>query len=560
MTPNDEEVIEACIAAGLLTRPQVECLRQQKPEANLLSILLKTRLLTQEKATQALAAYHGMEYVVLSSTSISPEILRVLPRHIVLHYRVLPFQKHNDQFVMAISDPGNLPAMDSIRALFHNPVEFVCVAPDQLDQALLRHYGNAEEAPVNPSPKSEANRTQYRIQDERKHDDTPVITMVSNLILEAYERRASDIHLEPMGSRLRIRFRIDGILQEVQSLPSTLQGTMMSRLKIMSGSMNIAEKRIPQDGRIQFRIKAQSLDLRVATLPTIHGESAVIRILDKSSLILSLSNLGFSGNDQATFENLITAPHGMILITGPTGSGKTTTLYACLHSINKSDQKLITVEDPIEYQIPGINQVQINVAIGLTFPAALRSILRQAPNILMIGEIRDYETASIAMHASLTGHLVFSTLHTNDAPGAIARLVDIGIPPFLISSSVRAVIAQRLVRRLCPHCKKPTKLSEHERNLLHLKSYTIPGAQLMAPVGCNACRSKGYKGRMGIFEIFVLDDGLRHLINHSAPPVELRFHACKKSGMQSLAQDGARKVLAGLTTPQEVIANITELL
>ena len=308
-------------------------------------------------------------------------------------------------------------------------------------------------------------RSGYRlaVRTTRDQGDSAIIKLVSLLILEAFKIKASDIHLEPLEKRFRVRFRIDGVLQEMQNPPKKLQSAIVSRLKIMSGTMSIAEKRLPQDGRIQVKMGKKSIDLRVSTIPTNHGESVVMRILDKSGLSLGLPELGFLTDDQGTFERLITLPDGILLVTGPTGSGKTTTLYACLNVINRPDRKIITVEDPVEYQMAGINQVQVNADIGMTFPAALRSMLRQAPNIIMIGEIRDFETASIAINASLTGHLVFSTLHTNDAPGAVARLVDMGVKPFLVATSIRAILAQRLVRKLCPNCKKPGQLERRGR-------------------------------------------------------------------------------------------------
>ena len=384
--------------------------------------------------------------------------------------------------------------------------------------------------------------------------DAPVIKLVSMLLLEAYTNRASDIHIEPLESKLRVRFRIDGVLQEMQSPPKRLHSAIVSRLKIMSRSMSIAEKRLPQDGRIQVRVGEKSVDLRVSTIPTVQGESVVMRILDKTSLMLGLPDLGFLSDDQAKFEQCINLPDGIILVTGPTGSGKTTTLYGCLNYMNKPDRKLITVEDPVEYQMNGINQVPVNVSIGMTFPVALRSILRQAPNIIMIGEIRDNETASIAVNASLTGHLVLSTLHTNDAPSAIARLVDIGVKPFLVSSSVRAVVAQRLVRRLCPKCKQPGDLSEYEMSALQIEPGMLAQARVMQPVGCEACRGKGFKGRMGIFEMFLVDDEVRNMINNNASTIALRQRA-RELGMRTLREDGVRKVLSGSTTADEVISS-----
>ena len=321
----------------------------------------------------------------------------------------------------------------------------------------------------------------------------------------------------------------------------------------MTGSMSIAEKRLPQDGRIQVKIKRKPIDLRVSIIPTNHGESVVMRVLDKSSLMLGLAELGFFSDDQETFERLIKLPDGILLVTGPTGSGKTSTLYACLNHINKPDRKIITVEEPIEYQMNGINQVQVNPEIGMTFPAALRSILRQAPNVIMIGEIRDLETANIATAASLTGHLVFSTLHTNDAPSAVARLIDIGVQPFLIASSVRAIMAQRLVRRLCTDCKQPGELSETDLRALRIEPSQLREAQVMKPVGCEQCRKTGYKGRMGIFEIFVIDDEVRHMINKRSSTLLLRQRA-RALGMRNLREDGMRKILAGLTSAEQVIS------
>ena len=373
------------------------------------------------------------------------------------------------------------------------------------------------------------------------------------LLIEAHRLGASDIHLEPMDKKFRVRFRIDGVMQEMQAPPKRLQSAIVSRLKIMSASMSIAEKRLPQDGRIQVKIKKKPIDLRVSTIPTNHGESIVMRVLDKSSLLFGLPELGFFSDDQEIFERLIKLPDGVLLVTGPTGSGKTSTLYACLNYINKPDRKIITVEEPIEYQMNGINQVQVNPEIGMTFPAALRSILRQAPNVIMIGEIRDLETASIATTASLTGHLVFSTLHTNDAPSAVARLIDIGVQPFLVASSVRAIMAQRLVRRLCKNCKQPGELTETDLRALRIEPGQLSEAQVMKPIGCEQCRQIGYKGRTGIFEIFIIDDEARHMINKRSSTLMLRQRA-RELGMRTLREDGVRKVLAGLTSAEEVIS------
>ena len=381
--------------------------------------------------------------------------------------------------------------------------------------------------------------------------DSQIIKLVSLIILEAQRNRASDIHLEPMEKRFRVRYRIDGVLREVQNPPKKLQPVIISRLKLMAG-MKLAEKRVPQDGRIQINAAGEDLDLRVSTVPASHGESIVMRILSKQSLQLGLAKLGLFADDQQVFEKVISMPDGIILITGPTGSGKTTTLYACLNHLNRPDRKIITVEDPVEYQISGINQVHVREDIGLTFPAVLRSILRQAPNIIMVGEIRDFDTAEIAINASLTGHLVFSTLHTNDAPSAIARLLDLGVKPFLLASSLRCTMAQRLVRVICEKCKEPYTPAESELKGLGPAVAQFTNVQLSRGKGCSACGQSGYFGRKGIYEIFVITEEVQSLIYRQLPASDLRIKA-RELGMRTLREDGLRKVLSGITTLEEVI-------
>jgi len=381
--------------------------------------------------------------------------------------------------------------------------------------------------------------------------DAPLIRLVNQIIIDAYKMRASDIHLEPMAKKFRLRYRIDGVLHEMKSPPKRLQPSVVARLKIQS-NMSISEHRVPQDGRIQTSVGEKTIDLRVSCLPTNHGESIVMRILDKEGLRLGLAELGFFSDDQQTFERLIGLPDGIILVTGPTGSGKTTTLYSCLHFINRPDRKIITVEDPVEYILAGINQVQVNETVGLTFAGALRAILRQAPNIVMIGEIRDMETASIAINASLTGHLVFSTLHTNDAPSAVTRLIDIGVKPFLVASSTRAMMAQRLVRKICKKCIQPYTPTDAEVRSMNLDATAVQNATMKHGRGCDNCNNTGHRGRMGIFEVFVIDDEVRKLIYDKVASSVLRQRA-REMGMRTLREDGIRKVLAGLTTPEEVI-------
>ena len=388
--------------------------------------------------------------------------------------------------------------------------------------------------------------------EEASEDDAPIIRLVSTMLLEAFKLGASDIHIEPMETTLRFRYRIDGKLIEADNHPKKLHPAIVARIKVMSGTMSIAEKRLPQDGRIQIRVAGKEVDLRVSSVPSNHGESIVMRILDKSALMLGLPELGFFSDDQDDINELIRMPDGIILVTGPTGSGKTTTLYGCLNTINKPDRKIITVEDPVEYELPGINQVMVKTDIGMTFAAALRAMMRQAPNVIMLGEIRDEETAGIAIQAALTGHLVFSTLHTNDAPGAVARLVDIGVKRFLIASAVRAIIAQRLVRKLCPNCKLPASLTERDMRTLNLDVRQVAESNIMGPKGCEMCRNLGYRGRMGIFELFKIDDEVRHLINEDLTSPQLRRRA-RELGMRTLREDGIRKVLAGITAPEEIL-------
>jgi type IV pilus assembly protein PilB len=559
MQPNENYVLDLLQDAGLVSRKQIESARAKLNGANnIVDLLVKDGVVSDADVSRTLATQAHMDWVDISARIIPPDVIKQIRGEDARRFKVIPVASGETGLVVAISDPLDIDTIDSLSFLLQREIELVCTSPQKIREALIKYYGTADEA---------ADVIQEKIGEdvdlgleiaeggaaEGDAADAPIIRMVSMLLIEAHRLGASDIHLEPLDKKFRVRFRIDGVLQEMQAPPKRLQSAIVSRLKIMTGSMSIAEKRLPQDGRIQVKIKKKPLDLRVSTIPTNHGESVVMRLLDKSSLMLGLPELGFLSDDQETFERLLRLPDGILLVTGPTGSGKTSTLYACLNYINKPDRKIITVEEPIEYQMNGINQVQVNTDIGMTFPAALRSILRQAPNIIMIGEIRDLETASIATNASLTGHLVFSTLHTNDAPSAVARLIDIGVQPFLIASSVRAIMAQRLVRRLCANCKEPGELSETELRALHLDAGQLRDAQVMKPVGCDQCRKTGYKGRMGIFEMFVIDDEVRHMINTRRPTLLLRQRA-RELGMRTLREDGIRKVLGGLTSAEEVIS------
>ena len=546
MPANDEYVIAILKDVGLMSSEQADDLAGRTGGLHMVETLIKEGTVSAEDVARTIASQNGMDFVDLSQVTPSPELVILLSPETARRYKTIPVSEHDGSLVLAIADPMDFEAFDSIGFLLKRPVEFVCAVPSQIKDKIERLY---------PQGLEELSRAVVTEEEEyTDNDDAPIIRLVSSLLIEAQNHRASDIHIEPMEKRLRIRYRIDGNLQEMQSPPKKLQGAIISRLKIMTSSMNIAEKRLPQDGRIQVKVGEKMIDLRVSSVPTVHGESIVMRILDKSSLMLGLPELGFMSDDQATFERLVAMPDGIILVTGPTGSGKTTTLYGCLNYMNRPDRKIITVEEPVEYQMTGINQVQVNAEVGMTFAAALRAMLRQAPNIIMLGEIRDKETAEIAINASLTGHLVLSTLHTNDAPSAVARLVDIGVQPFLVSSAVRGIMAQRLVRKLCVNCKVPGEMSEYEARALNLDSSQLSKATVMRAVGCEKCRGKGFRGRMGIFEIFVADDEVRQMINRSATTLQLR-HRSREMGMRTLREDGIRKVLAGLTTPEEVISS-----
>ena len=556
MSQNDDYIVEILRDLGMVTLAQVENARSNMVPDGLVSTLVQNGVISELDVARTLAAQNSMEFVDLENTQVDRKLIDLLDADDARRYQAIPIGIRDGILIIALSDPMAMHNMDGITYKLRREIEFVCSTQEAVKKLIIRYYGDADDAasallkgvtlPSGTESKEDDDETE-------KEGDAPIIKLVSLLLLEAYTNRASDIHIEPLETKLRIRFRIDGVLQEMQAPPKRLHSAIVSRIKIMSRSMSIAERRLPQDGRIQIRLGDKSVDLRVSTIPTVHGESVVMRILDKTSLMLGLPDLGFLSDDQAKFEQCIALPDGIILVTGPTGSGKTTTLYGCLNYMNKPDRKLITVEDPVEYQMNGINQVPVNASIGMTFPAALRSMLRQAPNIIMIGEIRDYETASIAVNASLTGHLVLSTLHTNDAPSAIARLVDIGIKPFLVSSSVRAVVAQRLVRKLCTFCRAAGELTEYEMAALQVEPGMLKQASVMRPIGCDKCRGKGFRGRMGIFEMFLVDDEVRNMINNNASTIALRQRA-RELGMRTLREDGVRKVLSGMTTADEVIS------
>ena len=551
MTSNDEYVVQLLTERGYLTDEQVSAAAGSMKAENetTLDVLVSGGTVDEDTVLGTIADQFGLKYCHIDTEAISADVTKTVTDEIAKKYGVVPVLASEDSVTVALIDPMGYDAIDSLRYVLHGKdVEAVLCPIAEAKAAQAKLYSDAGAADVSTRDDADFG------DDTAAGDDSAVIKLANMIITTAIKMKASDIHIEPMEKEFRIRYRIDGALRKMDSPPKRLQGAIISRFKIMS-KMKISEKRIPQDGRIQITVGGRDLDLRVSSVPTNHGESIVMRILDKSNLSLGLPQLGFLSDDQTTFEKLIKLPDGVVLVTGPTGSGKTTTLYACLGQINTPDKKLITVEDPVEYQLSGINQVQVNKDVGLDFSAALRSILRQAPNIVMIGEIRDAETADIAMEAALTGHLVFSTLHTNDAPSAVTRLLDIGVKPFLVASALRAAMAQRLVRAICEKCKESYTPTEREIKMLtglaSGTTATVPDTMYHG-VGCDRCGKTGYKGRKGIFEIFKVDDTIQRLIFDHAPATLLRQRA-REMGMRTLREDGMLKVASGMTSLAEVL-------
>ena len=566
---DSDYVLELLQENGFVTKEQVDegwkKVADSDGELDILDALKSLRYVDEQEIINMLAQQYGLETIDLSAFIIPDEVLAALPAETARQYQVVPVMLHDDILTVAMADPTDMETVDTLRYILKRDVEAVIAPIKQIQKILEASYGGLEgtvdsyvgsvdtsKLEVVQTDEDEATKEAMKAANSNPEDDAPIIKLVSLLIYNAFKLRASDIHLEPMEKKFRIRYRIDGALREMESPPKYLQTNIISRIKIMS-KMDISEKRVPQDGRIQIEVSGVGLDLRVSTIPTTHGESIVMRILDKSSIQLDIPKLGFYTDDQEKIDRIISMPDGIFLVTGPTGSGKTTSLYAFLNTINKPNRKIITVEDPVEYQLSGINQVQVNPIVQMTFSNALRAMLRQAPNIIMVGEIRDLETADIAINASLTGHLVFSTLHTNDAPSSVTRLIDMGVKPFLVASSVRAIMAQRLVRRVCKNCMEPYKPSPDEIRLLNLDKDYLDSANLVHGRGCPTCGGTGYKGRMGIYEIFLITEDMQYLIYNKESSDKLRA-AARQSGMRTLREDGLRKAAAGTTTVSEVRA------
>lgn len=561
MAAKDDYLVDSLVEMGWITEEDLAPVRSEADETGegVVDTLIAKGVLSEQVVAQAKASQFGAEYIDLGEMKLGDDIISAIPRHIVKKYTVVPVNSTEDTITVALGDPSDLDTVDSLNHLLNKQINIVVASPKDIEEAIDRYYGTRDDS----VGKMIQDITEGEVQISTLGNvgtiedgavvaaDAPIIKLVNQVIVDAFKLGASDIHLEPMEKDFRLRYRIDGVLHEMKGPPKRLQGSIIARLKIQS-NMSISEKRIPLDGRINTNVGGKSIDLRVSSIPTNHGESIVMRILDKEGLKLGLPELGFFADDQRTFEHLIGLPDGILLVTGPTGSGKTTTLYSCLNFINRPDRKIITVEDPVEYQMAGINQVQVQEQIGFTFAAALRAMLRQAPNIVMLGEIRDMETATIAINASLTGHLVFSTLHTNDAPGAVTRLIDIGIKPFLVASATRALMAQRLVRRICKNCIQPFEPLESDLRSVGIDPATVEDPQYKKGKGCSKCNGTGYKGRFGLFEVFVINDEARKLIYEKVPSSVLRVQA-REMGMRTLREDGKRKVIAGLTTIEEVM-------
>src|SRR5437867_4002190 len=565
--PVNRRLGDLLVADGLLTQAQLQkALGEQKGSTEKLgSILIKLGFINEEQLIGFLSRQYGVPSITLSQLEIDPGVLRLVPAPIAKKYEIIPVRRMGNSLAVAMADPTNVFALDDIAFMTNLQVLPLVASQTAIRKAIDRHYESKTEAIQSAMQDFTADLANVEVvegEDEtgtkvdvfelkESADEAPVVKLVNMVLVDAIQKGASDIHFETYEKVFRIRFRMDGVLHEMLAPPKRLESAILSRLKIMS-NLDIAERRLPQDGRIKLRYSSREIDFRVSTLPTIFGEKAVLRILDKESLKLDLTQLGFDDWSLDKFNAAIHQPYGMVLITGPTGSGKTTTLYSGIHTINSPDVNIMTAEDPVEYNLKGVNQVQINEGVGRTFAAALRSFLRQDPDVILVGETRDLETAQISIRAALTGHLVFTTLHTNDCPSTIARLLDMGIPPFLVSSSLLLILAQRLGRKVCKDCKEPYEVDEDS---LLPYGHVLTGVgrtQFYKGRGCATCSFTGMKGRVAIYEVMPVSQEIRNLILKNAPVTDIRAMA-QAQGMKTLRQAGLLKVLAGATTVDEVL-------
>ena len=551
---------------GLISRTQVKDAQQlaQASGIKLQDALIKLEYVTGDQVARALAEEYGKPYVDLRDVTVRPAIIEMISESIARENCVLPFEEDGDALQVVVSDPNDMDTFEKLRFILQRPIEPMIASKEAIQEAINRHYSQniAESADSMIHDLTDTAIDFTQVESAATEDptsatfgdntsDAPIVRLCDQIISEAVQLRASDIHIEPFEDRVRIRYRIDGKLVEREAVPKRFQGALLSRFKILA-RLDIAERRRTQDGRIKLTLGSKDLDLRVSVIPTNHGQSIVMRILDKDNIRVSLLQLGFSQRDYKRFTSLIARPNGIILVTGPTGSGKTTSLYAALNELNTPTRKIITAEDPVEYYLPGINQVEIKHQIGLDFAAVIRSMLRQAPNIILVGEMRDLETAQMGIQASLTGHLVFSTLHTNDAPGAITRLVDMGVPPYLVSSSVIGIMAQRLVRRVCKKCAHAYTPSAAELEAARITPEMAARGTFLKGKGCAECNKSGYRGRQAIFELMMMSSKVRELAYKGATTSEIR-RAARSEGMHVLYEDGISKVLKGITTIEEVM-------
>jgi type IV pilus assembly protein PilB len=523
-------------------------------------MLVKLNYATGAEVMSAIAEHHGMQFVDMTELEIPKAVIELVPESVARENLVLPLALEGNTLKIITADPSNYDTIQKLQFILNKDIVPVLAIADQITEAINRNYGQTETESVDSmlveftDTAIEFTQTDSMATLAAADDsDAPVVRLCNLIIQEAINLRASDIHVEPFADRVRVRYRIDGVLVERDAAPRRLLAPLLSRLKIM-GNIDISEKRRPQDGRIKMTVHNKHFDLRVSMLPTVHGQSVVMRILDRGNIQVSIRDLGFSDEDYLKFQQVIKRPNGIFLVTGPTGSGKTTTLYAALNELNRPDRKIITAEDPVEYYLPGINQVEVKHGIGLDFARIIRAMLRQAPNIILVGEIRDKETAEIAVQASLTGHLVFSTLHTNDAPSAVTRLADIGVAPFLIASSVIAIMAQRLVRVNCMKCREPFMPPTAELRAAGITPEMAASASFTKGRGCNHCRQTGYRGRNAIFEMMRMTSIIRELTFAQAPTQELRRKARAGNAMKTLLDDGIFKAMKGITTLEEVLS------
>lgn len=535
------ELGELLLADKIISKAQLKKARERQTSAkqSLEETLVELGFVNSRQIAKALSRYLDIPFISLSNYEIKPEILQLLPENIIRNYQVLPLKLEENTLCLAMADPLNLVALEEIKLICKYPLKPLIAVKNEVQYCIERYF-NLQQM---------AKQLLIDMRPDKATDATWVRQLVDNIIRAGINSRASDIHLEPQHPEMRVRFRIDGVLYDIINVPKSIEGSLLSRVKVMA-DMDITERRRPQDGHISIKSNEKMYDLRIASASTIVGEKVVIRILDKTGMLLGLEELGLSDKERETFNSFISRPYGIILVTGPTGSGKTTTLYAALSRLDTFSKNIITIEDPAEYKLEGINQSQVNPAANITFATGLRSILRQDPDIIMVGEIRDLETATIAIQAALTGHLVFSTLHTNDAASAVTRLIDMGVEPFLISSSLAGVVAQRLVRVVCPECKEAYKPSPEILSELGIKKLP-PQALFYRGRGCEHCIQTGYHGRTGIFEVMRVSDKIRELILEKEPAIKIKKTAAKES-MHSLKDAAIEKVIKGISTPEEI--------